>query len=368
MNSINHDNNVYTYTVQTVNRYPNIVKRIIEKKYYEEGIITKKEVDRDKSIYVGDIGDENPILYSLRLDNSLIKEIEQWEFEKSYKYSVLFDMPSFSKALIESMVEKKEIIQYESLGESYETLHSEINSLTVPVVCFYDRYAIIKFSIKLKAINVDGLEVKNRYPICAVFYYDEKVLEIRFDSIKNEFGVDKFNYVDSVQEWFDKKTNQNLHAIDCQEFIGPIVSGKQQVIDEFNDNLYVIEQDMILNTGGKATIGIGNDERKIIPFIGELKELMIEEEDLFKQNPKIQELLLAFISNKESLSVYPWVKVGFTKSCNASVKIMFNYDRRHYTLFQHITDAKSANFKRERMDNVTDFITKTRSEFNKSES
>ena len=33
---------------------------------------------------MGDIGNQNPILYALQEDNHL-KEIEEWEFEKSYK-------------------------------------------------------------------------------------------------------------------------------------------------------------------------------------------------------------------------------------------------------------------------------------------
>ena len=103
------NDNIYRYTIETIeNYYPRIMKIKMANNLIRDGIATKNKKETDK-IFVGDKEDYNRIAFCLEKDSRLIKYIENWEYEKYFKYSIfiysLFYLPQssyFSKSTLYS--------------------------------------------------------------------------------------------------------------------------------------------------------------------------------------------------------------------------------------------------------------------------
>ena len=82
------------------------------------------------------------------------------------------------------------------------------------------------------------------------------------------------------------------------------------------------------------------DEDSVLPFIGELRELIDENEELFSKAPEIKELLIRYLDDKENTANYPYVYVQWENpvvSQSYLVKITFDFSNREYTVLQHLT-------------------------------
>lgn len=114
-------------------------------------------------------------------------------------------------------------------------------------------------------------------------------------------------------------------------------------------------QDMLMASGAKATIDIGNDDNEILPFIGELKAIMEEYSEELSKVAELKTALDDFIYEKENLSEFPWVKFKFGEK-SIEVKFTFNYGKENGCLLQHLYSPLKSNQGRERMDYVTNYI------------
>ncbi len=80
----------------------------------------------------------------------------------------------------------------------------------------------------------------------------------------------------------------------------------------------------------------------VLPFIGEIRELIDENEDLFSEADEVKQLLLQYLNEKRSnckLSIHI-CKMGKTsRKQSYIVKITFDYFNNRYTLLQHITGS-----------------------------
>lgn len=77
-----------------------------------------------------------------------------------------------------------------------------------------------------------------------------------------------------------------------------------------------------------------------MPFIGEIRELIDENEELFKEAEEIKQLFLQYLTEKEATASYPYIYVKWVKPVESQryiVKITFDYFNNKYTLLQHIT-------------------------------
>ena len=97
------------------------------------------------------------------------------------------------------------------------------------------------------------------------------------------------------------------------------------------------------------------------PFIGEIRELIDENEDLFNEAIEIKQLLIQYLNDKEATASYPYIYVKWVKPVESQsyiVKITFDYLSRRYTLLQHITGG-CKDLGMERMNHAIEYLFKS---------
>lgn len=115
---------------------------------------------------------------------------------------------------------------------------------------------------------------------------------------------------------------------------------------------------MDLSSGGAAELTASESTDYVLPFIGELRELISENEELFNCSPAIRELLTKYLDDKEATASYPYVYVKWVMPVETDsymIKITFDYFDSVYTVMQHISgDCKDLG--RERMNNAIKYL------------
>lgn len=330
------------YTNQAINK---LVKNLVS-----SGVATEKESEQNEKVYIGDrLSKRQGLQYCLSISNLAVKSIEEWEFEKNYKYSLFLTQKSFDGENFGNLIEDGKIILYDALEES-EPLHAIVD---VPTLRSYENDLYLKFLLKLKATDVDGRQNKCRYPIIAIIYPESNIIELRFEAMGSVYGREKFRYVYETIAWLRNNLKTIIEPMDLREVA--------DFIKEYGEENGVVlaAQDMRMANGGKATVDVGNDDTNVLPFIGELKVLLEEYKDEFDKSPLIKSALEEFIYDKENLSEFPWVRFRFEER-GIEVKITFDYGKEKISLLQHYHSQLIRNIGKERMDYVTAYLSEVR--------
>ncbi len=340
---------VLGYTLESLNEYNNQSLHKIVSILIDNGIATKKEDEKEKSIFIGKMTDKVGLSYCLSKDNSVIKSIERWEFDKNYKYSAFFDLINFDKDILAQLILDKNVVVYERDGECEELF----SVAKVPSLIIQEDVIYLKFNFKLDATDAFGEKLKKRYSILAIFYTKHNLLELRFESLKNTFSNQRFRYVYDILSWIRRYLNLSIYPMDLNKIVEYIKENGKK------DKVVLSGQDMLMATGGKATVEVGNSDETVLPFIGELKLLMQKYCDEFDKVPELKQIFDEFIYEKENLSEFPWVKFRFEEPV-FEVKFTFDYGKEHECQLQHFHSPLKSNQGRERMDYVTQYIIKVR--------
>lgn len=342
--------NKYEYIYGTISNSAKAPLHRLANSLVDDGIATRRKKSKDgEQIYIGDMSDVQGIQLCLENQPDTIKQIEDWEFNNFYRYSSLFDMQGFSIETLNSLEEEGKIILYEKIAG-----HEELYVTTMkPSVRYNHDEILLKFNLKIQAQNVTDEIIKRKYSIVVLIKQEECILEIRFNPLERIFDKNRFRYVYSALAWVREYLNINVTPIDFRETTEYLkLNGNQ-------NKIVLSGEDMRMSSGGKATIDVGNDEKQILPFIGELKEIIKNNEQLFQTAPEIKKILEDFIYEKENMSDFPWVKFRF-QHIEAEVKFIFDYDNEGMCLLQHLYSHLKANSGRERMDYVSGIINDTR--------
>lgn len=175
-------------------------------------------------------------------------------------------------------------------------------------------------------------------------FYEEmeykKLLEIRYDSMRYSYNeqVDKDAYSKIVMycvEWIKDTLGLKLFACEHTETIR-IINNIQ------NTEVRMYKQMMEMKSGGSAELTAAENGDYVLPFIGEIRELIDENEDLFSEADEVKQLLLQYLNEKEATASYPYIYVKWVKPVETQsyiVKITFDYFNNRYTLLQHITGS-----------------------------
>ena len=115
---------------------------------------------------------------------------------------------------------------------------------------------------------------------------------------------------------------------------------------------------MELKSGGAAELKASDGDDYVLPFIGEIRELIEENEDLFKQAEEAKKLLLQYLTDQEVTAYYPYIYIKRCKPVESDtfvVKITFDYLSHKYTLLQHLTGT-CKDFGMGRMNDVIEYL------------
>ncbi|MEI4801289.1 hypothetical protein WAZ07_08100 [Bacillus sp. FJAT-51639] len=350
--------------IQTTNEvYPKYIQNHILKGLEKEEIV-KDDGNLslyDDSVDLSELPDEEKLAASIQQSSKVAKFIEEWEFTKHYKYSIVFKCDSFDEKILSTAIHKGEILNFTSSNDSFDELVStkrngfgemEFAESVKPTKYETDEFLFLKFNIKYQFNSFqEGRITKLKYPILVVFFKELNIFEIRFDKIKNSYKDKDTLYVDNISmihRWLRNILKLNISNVNLEPKIESICKDK-------TNNVVVHSQCMSLRTGGKATLEVGGNADNLLPILGELKELMKRNKLLFDESEEIKELLEDFISDTEETADLPWIALRWTNDVKAKeiiVKFQHRYMGADYSLLQYFGSQTQV----ERMNYVTKYL------------
>lgn len=326
----------------------------LEKKLAECGLINRISTDENE-ITLDKIKKTNTnVLIGCinHLEIKGIKFIEEWEFKKSYEYSVLFEATNLNKQHLLS-----KLLHVATKFNIEDNLHEAIYPMIKnPTYIEEDDLIILKFSLFKEAFHPQSEEkLKIKYPIIVVFYTNDNVVEIRYGTIKG-FFVDDYH---QFYSWNLKQVNtwifQNLEIVLDNFLLEKLINDLKE-----NEDVRLDGQDMRFSDGGTARLQVGHKVSDPLPLLGELKKLISENEE-FSESIAVQQLLETWIKSKEDEAEYKWISLCWPhkddiKWKNVTVKFQFDYFGPDVCLLYHYSGPVGM----ERMNSVTRYIIKNR--------
>lgn len=267
------------------------------------------------------------------------KFYETLEYTKLYKYSVPFFYTTATDSIRNVLVDAK--VQ-EFIEEDYNPtyiLNSSISD-TDPMFWEKDGDFFIKFVTQRSYIRPsdDFEQVDYRYVVVIYINPKNNILEIRYDSVKyqNQPGMDFYERtVSFCIEWIKRKLGFYLYLCDHACAI-------DAVKNKDNSEIVMYKQMMQLVNGGSAELTASESRDYVLPFVGEIRELIEENEELFDKAEEIKNLILRYLDDKEDTANYTYIYIKWVKPVESQsyvVKLTFDYLNQTYTLMQHITGS-----------------------------
>ena len=298
----------------------------------------------------------NTVITSTTLNALFSNFYENWEFVKLYKYSVpLFYL---SKDDLTNALKKNKIQEFnEKDYSSSRILSTELKSAT-PVYKKVKNDIIVKSVLQKSYFDVEtGEQTDYRYPVIIYLNTKHNFLEIRYDAFKYGSSQPSTKYEDIVSQSIDwLKNTLGLKLYECNH-----TDAIDKLKDKKDNNVKIYKQMMELSSGGSAELTAAQDRDYLLPFVGELRELISENKDLFDKAPEIQQLLERYLDDKEETAEYPYIYVNWEQpvaSQSYIVKITFDFLQRRYTVLQHLTGT-CKDLGMERMNNAIEYLCKS---------
>lgn len=370
---VTFDSNYVNLVLETINEtYPKYQQQRVIKSLVSNCFLSEKHdllSNANISVTVTEKNDTEPI--ELQKINKVIKEnnraiqvIEDLEYEHSFKYSTLFEISEFPSEAIDELISKGLILEYgnEDFSHDHCSFFDELDKIK-PTYKKFDSIVTLKFNRKVTGYSpANGEKKETKYPILVLFFKEENIIEIRFDTIKGYFkkGDDYFyiRQIETVVEWLEKNLLIELAPLN----LAPIVD---YISNKDTGEVDVAAQAMNLITGSKVVLDTGVDDVVILPLLGELKLFINENEELFKSNKETMEIyekLTNFIFETEETSNLPWISLRWrheTKSKHIKVKFSFNFKGQDYDVLQYYSN----NAEMERMNYVTRYLINNKNEY-----
>lgn len=334
------------------------------KKLEEEHRITfEKQVnidDKSDTMYFESKRDYKGIISRTATSNLFIDFYEEFEFKKLYKYSVPFFYKLEDGKNIDGILNEKGILFFDK--ENFETDFVIDRSLkeAKPMVLKEGGNYFIKFVLQKAYVQSETYEqIGYRYPIVIAINPLIGIIEIRYDSLRYSFGeqIDREAYpkiVTACIEWIKSVIKAELYRCEHTETI-------KIINDTQNTDVRMYKQMMELKDGGSAELTASESADYVLPFIGELRELIDENEELFNEADEVKQILLQYLNEKEATASYPYIYVKWVKPVETQsyiVKLTFDYFYVKYTLLQHITGS-CKDLGMGRMNDAIEYLSKS---------
>lgn len=280
---------------------------------------------------------EKSVITLMTQTSSYAASFEYMEFIKLYKYSVPLYFSTPDGVSVSQSIQNAELslFEYDSFTPSF-TLSRAIGEDT-PQYYVKNNEFFIKFVLQKAYPNPEDYQPINyRYPVVIYINPTLSILEIRFDSVRYDpqFGKESYeNLLGDCVAWINDKLHFSLFMCDHSNAITILNSND-------DESVRIYKQMMELSSGGSAELTASEEKDYVLPFIGELRELVSENEELFSRCNDIKELLLNYLNEKEVTASYPYVyikRVAPVESDSYILKVTFAYYFGKYTGLQHQT-------------------------------
>lgn len=347
----------------------NTLKELCEKNIiaYKENLLTHSE-----NVFVFDNHDSEPYIPKYdaaelitALDNrtdSVLKVLLENEFDAPYTYAALFsydgELPS-SENYGANII--RDLLEIKNLELSNRVDNSKAFIIENSKLIQNENNLILKFPLRIRGYL--PRENDNRrdilYNIICMFNKERKSIEIRYNQVKSFISSLEDNfYVKRINETLNNLSN--LFNIEITPVnMSPIIKYIKTNVDNNEESQLVVSaQALNYATGSKAVLDTGNNDDMILPFIGNLKNILTNNATLFDANDEtkeIKQLLEEIILEAEYLSDHPWITLAWpheVKSKILKIKFLFNYLGQDYSVLQYYGNVADA----ERMSYVTQFI------------
>ncbi|MFQ8630331.1 MAG: hypothetical protein ACLSAJ_03380 [Intestinibacter bartlettii] len=295
---------------------------------------------------------ENPndkIEFILNSDNAAFKHIEHFEFFKSYRYSVIFNLTELDIQKTLNSIRENKLKSFRRESDDFDNISLDCKDI-IPTVGFFQDELIVKFSYLLTPKNTDSELSNIKYTVVCIIDEDNSILEMRFDRVAKDYHTLKDFYtviVDNTITLLNEIMGISLENIDFKAIIDYI-----RINDYPDINIYAFE---MRRNGGRASLDADSNEDLIIPILGDLQDLIKENNELFEANKdtiKIKDKLEYLIDDILSTSDLPSVKV-FWPDQDSRVGIKHEYKNQGYSLFIFYDNLKES---KERMDYVRNYF------------
>jgi len=341
------------YATATLINYPLRHRNHIRKIFLDEKIACddmQVSIDALDAVNISGLPLNDQLTKCIEENPKSLAVLEEWEFLKDYKYSVLFSVERFEDILV-AIEEKAEVFKHE-----YAPLY---NSIEMPqFMNMNDCIALLKFNRKFEAIHPQTAEeMFTRYPIVVAFHKKAQIVEFRFDALKQFFMENTNSFyaflTDEICRFITEEYGFKLIPLDL-DFL-------RQHLQHATGHVRLIAQTMKMSNGSYAQLDAGNNEEYVLPFIGELRNLLTEYKAEFEKVPVLKDAFNQFIYEKEVTSDYPWIELLWEneiKTRSMHVKFTFNYCQKDYCLLQHYFNSVLIGMGR--MNDVVQYIDEVR--------
>ena len=351
VNAMTNENYI-SYLVGTANGYPSKTQRYLKMLFSTAGIAVPDDqisipFDVDTTVNIKDKELSEQIAMCLEQSASARRIFEKWEFEKDYKYSVLFTTPNF-----DDLQSKTESLDQYNENDSEESRSQ--NGFSSPLCLKSDNLIFLKFSLYYSAVETTtGNESLVKYPILVIFHCNEKIIEFRFDTLRRIFVPERqeqsfySDLIDKLIQFWKTSFGTELEPLNLE------------FLQKHHPDATLMAKYMMLPSGGNAQLDVGKNENYILPIIGELKEILNDHRNDLDKCPALKESLEQFMFENDELSECTWIEIMWEneiKVRSIRVKFIFNYKNRMYCLLQHYYSNVLVGM--ERMNHVVRYISK----------
>ena len=316
----------------------------------------RKISDKEDTLFFESKKDFKGIISKTTTMKSFISFYEALEYKKLYKYSVPFFYEAGEKSIDEVLKEMQIAVFKNEIYQPEYVIDRNLNE-SAPIAYVEDGIYFIKFVLQKAYQQSDTFEqIDYRYPIVIYINPSINILEVRYDSMRYSYNeqIDRDAYSKIVfycTDWI--KDNLGMKLFHCEH-----MDTIKIINDIQNTEVRMYKQMMEMKAGGSAELTASENGDYMLPFLGEIRELIDENEELFAEADEIRQLLLQYLNEKEATASYPYIYVKWIKPVETKsyiVKITFDYFNGKITLLQHIT-GKCNDLGMGRMNDAIEYL------------
>lgn len=344
----------------TVDEYSNYVKRLICNLLEEENKITYEEqikLGDDKNCKYFPEKNYAKVVSETVSDKAFLAFYDKFDFIKMYKYSIPFFYEGELNENMKNLIDEGVVVRCHEIKSENYVISKNFDDVIPIYYELENGNAYIKFVFQKYYIKEDIAEqVDYRYVVIVYFDQVNHMIDIRYDSLKRvqETKTIYSQNIESVIAWL--KTNLKFEIYKCNS------ANFLDVVNTKDTDVAIFKQLMDMGTAGQAELTASKDSDYILPFIGEIKEIITENEELFEKSPEIKRLLEDYLMEKELTASYPYVYLMWKKAVVSKqfiVKVTFSYFENSYIQLRHIT-GNCTDVRMERMNDAIQYFGSSR--------